>query len=261
VEAWLARVSAAAGVRGVARFGILAPVNLILLDPEDFTAPGCARLLDRRARHVRKILHGAPGAELRVGLVGDRIGTGRIVAMDRASVELRVELHADPPPPSAIRLVLALPRPPVLRRLLAAVTAFGVKRIALLDTARVERSFWQSSQLDQARVEAHLRCGLEQARDTMLPEVTLHRRFTAFLERALPVWLAEAPGVVGHPGAEARCAARPGGPTTLIVGPEGGLLPDEIAALERAGVVPISLGARALSVESAVMVLLGRLGS
>jgi RsmE family RNA methyltransferase len=235
-------------------------VNLILLEPEELAGSDRVRLTGRRAEHIASVLRASTGATLRVGVVGGKLGAASVVEVARAGVELLVTDLAEPPPaPSLLRLVLALPRPPALRRVLRAATALGVKRIALIHAARVEKSFWQSTQLRPDEIGGELRLGLEQGRDTVLPEVTLHRRFRPFVEDELPGRLAQAPGLVGHPDAKEPCPHALAGPATLIVGPEGGWVPFEIEALERAGARCVTLGERPLPVDTAVVAMLARL--
>ena len=74
-------------------------------------------------------------------------------------------------------LVLALPRPKMLRRILRNVAELGVAELHLINSFRVEKSYWQSPVLGESSVENYLMQGLEQARDTILPEVSCHRRF------------------------------------------------------------------------------------
>ncbi|MGH7264382.1 MAG: RsmE family RNA methyltransferase, partial [Candidatus Rokuibacteriota bacterium] len=56
-------------------------------------------------------------------------------------------------------------------------------------------------------------------------------------------------------GRAARAAGRPRR-VLLVVGPEGGFTPDEVALAEAAGVLPVSLGPRTLRAESAGLVAL-----
>ncbi len=235
-------------------------MNLILLHDDDFRSDDAVRLEGRRARHIRKVLRAQPGEEIRVGRLGGDTGMGRIVSLDAGRVELRVRLTAPPPPPALHKLALALPRPPALRRILRAAACFGIKEIALIGSARVERSFWQSTQLDAAKIQEQLELGLEQARDTILPVVWLEPRFSRFLSGRLPSWLQEARGVVGHPGAETPCPVDLGHPAVVVVGPEGGFQAGELERLEEIGVERVSLGNRPLTVDTAVVALLARLG-
>jgi len=236
-------------------------MNLILLDDEDFVRADAVRLEGPRARHVRKVLRARVGDTVRVGRVGGALGRGSVLAVTREGVELRVTLDAPPPEPSPHRLVLALPRPPALRRILRSTAAMGIKRIALIDTARVERSFWQSSQVEPARIREQLRLGLEQGRDTILPEVTLARRFEGFVDRELPEWLRGARGLIGHPESAAPCPHALDAAACVLVGPEGGFLDPEIAALRERGAEPVSLGGRPLAIDTAVIALLARISA
>ena len=235
-------------------------VNLILLFERDFVDPARSRvrLEGRRARHVRKVLRAQPGEVVTVGVEGGAIGVGLVLEVDREAVMLDVALERDPPPPLDVVLVLALPRPPVLRRTLAAATSIGVARIELVDAARVEQSFWQSHAVQPEAIEEQLVLGVEQARDTRLPAVTLHRRLSTFVDDVLPglvegrtAWLADPAG--GTPPTSPW--PQPG---LVAIGPEGGWVDDERASLARAGLGLVALGDRAVRVETAVPLVLGR---
>ena len=234
-------------------------MNLLLLDETDFIAPDCVRLTDRRLQHVREVHRAAVGDALQVGRLDGEIGTGTVVAIDDAALVLDVRLDRPPPAPASVRLLLALPRPKSLRRVLQGVAAFGVKDVVLLNSWRVEKSYWESPVLEPAAVREQLLLGLEQGGDTRLPRVELRRRFKPFVEDELPSLLRDSLGLVGHPLAEEPCPRAVAGHATLAIGPEGGFIPYEVDALQRAGCRPVSLGPRPLRVEQAVAALLGRL--
>ena len=235
-------------------------MNLILLDPEDFVSRDRVRLTGRRLEHVRDVCRARVGESLRVGEVGGMLGSGHVLSLSEQALELEVRLDDLPPAPLALTLALALPRPPALRRVLQQATALGVKQILLFHSRRVEKSYWQSHGLESASIEAQLRLGLEQARDTILPEVGIRRRFRPFAEDEVPGLAKEGPVLVADPGAAPLAApADPNQPSTLIVGPEGGLLPFELDLLMASGARPLGLGERVLRVETAVVALLARL--
>jgi RsmE family RNA methyltransferase len=220
-------------------------MNLLLLFPEDFIAPTRVRITGRRLDEVKRI--GA--TTLRAGLIDGRIGTAEVIAAG----ELEVHLDSDPPPALPLTLILALPRPKVLNRVIAGAASMGIKKIFLINAWRVEKSYWKSPKLDHLRDQAIL--GLEQARDTVLPQIELHRFFVPFVEELQFDGMA----LVAHPGAVEICPRDVQQPVTLAIGPEGGFIDAEIASLERAGFRPVSLGARILRVETALPALVGRL--
>lgn len=234
-------------------------MNLLLLEPEDFVAPDRARISGRRLQHVRRVLGKGVGDTLVVGRLGGEVGEGTIEAIDEGGAELSCRLHRPPPPPSRVTLVLALPRPPMLRRIFGHATAMGVKTLVLLGTARVEKSFWDSHDLRDAAIAEKLRLGLEQAGDTVLPDVQLRRRFRPFVEDELPGLAGSSHRIVAHAESD-RGVVPQAGAVTLVVGPEGGLVPFELQLLAAQGFAPWSLGPRVLRVETAVVAALGRLG-
>ena len=234
-------------------------MNLILLDPADFVAEGRVVLRDRRCAHVQQVVRAAPGDVLRVGLIGGKLGAGTVLALADGRLELAVDLRDDPPPPLPITLLLALPRPHSLKKVLQQATALGVKHFVLFACARVEASFFTASAVRPAAIEEDLRLGLEQARDTVLPQVEVHpQRLHRFLAERWPV-LARGKVLIAHPDPGASpCPRAQTGPITLVVGPEGGFVPVEVDRLRELGSL-IELGPRVLRVETAVVALLARL--
>lgn len=234
-------------------------MNLLLLRDDDFDREDRARIHGRRCRHVHRILKKTVGDTLVAGRLNGAIGTARILEISKEELVVAVDLREPPPPPLPVVLILALPRPPVLGRALAAATSIGVKHIVLLHTRRVERTYWKAGAMAPASLEEKLYLGLEQARDTLLPELSLRERFKPFVEDELPQLLEHATGVFAHPLAESPCPPRLAKPSVVAVGPEGGFIDFEVDQLQDAGMQPVSLGLRALRVETALTVLLSRL--
>jgi RsmE family RNA methyltransferase len=234
-------------------------MNLLVLLAEDFLAPGRARITGRRLRHVTEVHRAAVGSELAVGLLDGPLGRGRVVALDGEAVDLEVVLDQPPPPRLPLTLVLALPRPKVLNRTLAAAASLGVARIYLVNAWKVEKSYWSSPRMAEANLLLQRLLGLEQARDTRLPELHLRRLLRPFAEAELPGLCAGTLALLAHPGAPEGCPRGVAGPVTLVIGPEGGFIPAEVDLLVRSGCRPVHLGGRVLRVETAVAALVGRL--
>jgi RsmE family RNA methyltransferase len=235
-------------------------VNLLILQEEDFLDPGRVRLTGRRLRHVLEVHRARAGDQLAVGLLGGAMGRGRVTRLDAEALELELELALDqvPPPKLPLTLVLALPRPKVLNRVLAAATSLGVARIYLVNAWKVEKSYWHSPRLQEANLLLQRILGLEQARDTRLPELHLRRLLRPFAEDELPGLAAGTTALLAHPGAAGECPRAAAGAVTLVIGPEGGFIPAEIELLGRC-CRPVHLGPRILRVETAVAALVGRL--
>ena len=234
-------------------------MNLILLFTEDFVGDGRVRLEGRRLKHVLEVHRAAIGDELAVGLLGDRIGVGKVVRLDSSVLEMEVRLERAPPPALPVTLVLALPRPKALRRVIRAASAMGVKRIVLLNAFRVEKSYWQSPVLGPGSLREQAVLGLEQACDTVLPEVLLKPLFKPFVEDELPAMALNTLPLVAHPDSSFLCPRAVDRAVTLVVGPEGGFIPYELELLASLGFTPVQLGERILTVETAVPALLARL--
>ena len=234
-------------------------MNLLLLEEADFIAADRAILRDRRLTHMQEVHRSVVGDSLRVGRIGGLMGSAELLRLEADEAELRVILDQPPPAKLPLTLVLALPRPKMLRRVFQTVAAMGVPRIILVNSYRVEKSFWQTPFLEPEAIREQLILGLEQARDSVLPEIIIEKRFKPFVEDRLPAMTEGTLGLVGHPGNYPPCPRGLDEPVTLAIGPEGGWIPYEIDLLGKSGLQPVQLGERILRVETAVTALLARL--
>ena len=234
-------------------------MNLLLLEEADFISADRVILRDRRLRHMQEVHRSEVGDSLRVGRVDGLLGTAELLRLEPREAELCVSFDREPPGKLPLTLVLALPRPKMLRRVFQTVATMGVPKVILVNSYRVEKSFWQTPFLEPAAIREQLILGLEQARDSVLPEIIIEKRFKPFVEDRLPAIIDGTLGLVGHPGDFPACPRAVDEPVTLAIGPEGGWIPYEIDLLRASGLNPVQLGERILRVETAVTALLARL--
>jgi len=235
-------------------------LNLILLFQEDFIDDtNHVRLRGRRLTHVREVHRARKGDELCVGILNGCMGAGRVTQIGPSALEMELRLEQAPPAKLPLTLILALPRPKVLKRVLRSASTLGVKRIILLNSFKVEKSYWQSPVLSREGLREQLILGLEQARDTVLPEVLLRPFFKPFVEDELPGIVKGTFPLVAHPLALDSCPRDIKRPAVLAIGPEGGFITYEINNLISCGFIPIQIGKRILSVETAVPALVAKL--
>ncbi|RYY79825.1 MAG: 16S rRNA (uracil(1498)-N(3))-methyltransferase [Moraxellaceae bacterium] len=233
-------------------------MNLLLLDPEQIHHQ-CACITDaRQLAHIREHLKLNAGDCIKIGQKNGLKGTARVENMtDQQLILNEIELNQVPPAKLPLTLVLALPRPKVLRRLVMDAVTLGVEQLILMHSYRVEKSYWQTPFLNQ--LDSYVALGLEQAGDTVWPKIQCFKRFRPFVEDILPSVIASKPAFVAHPYAAQPMPVALNRPCVLVVGPEGGFIPFEIDLLQQNGCQPASLGSRILRTETAVSSIIGRL--
>lgn len=236
-------------------------MNLLLLEDSDFTSGNQAVLTGRRLNHLINIHKVKLGDTLKAGQINGKMGTVEVFEITPSLIKLKTKLTKLPPTPLPITLILALPRPKMLRRIFQTIATMGVKKLYLVNTWRVEKSYWQTPWLESSAIREQLILGLEQGCDTILPEVIIKKRFKPFVEDELPNLTTDTQSFVAHPTGGIPCPLALNVATTLAVGPEGGFIDYEVQKLMEAGFQSISLGNRILRVETAIPVLLSKLFS
>jgi RsmE family RNA methyltransferase len=234
-------------------------VNLLLFTDSDRLESQQITVQDRRLQHLLQVHRAKVGDQVRVGEVGGLMGSGHILELNSERAVLAIALDRPPPDKLPLSLVIALPRPKMLRRILRSVAEFGAAELHLINSYRVEKSYWQTPVLQAETIREYLLQGLEQSRDTVLPQIHCHPRFKPYVEDQLPAMIEDRRALLAHPGDYPPCPRELRGETLVVIGPEGGFIPYEVKKLQDAGCETVSLGPRILRVENALTSLLGRL--
>lgn len=234
-------------------------MNLLLLHADDRLEGSRYRVTGRHFSHIGQHLKLDVGDTLRAGLIDGDLGQATISARHADHLIVDFIATAPPPVPADITLLLALPRPKMLKRIVLEATTLGVKKIVLLNSYKVEKSYWSTPELHANLLREKLLLGLEQAGDTCLPSLQLEKRFKPFVEDRLPALAANRLGLLAHPRGNRPMPTNLQAPAILAIGPEGGWTDYECESLMAAGFEAVSMGSRVLRVETAVAALLGRL--
>jgi len=238
-------------------------MNLVLLFPGDFTDPTHVTLTDYRAEHIREIHRASVGKTLKMGLVNSGVGEGTITHIQGSAITIEVRIPDVRPETPRVSLILALPRPQTLKKVLETAGAFGLRKVVLVATERVQKSFFSSKLLKDKSWMKHLRLGMEQGGRTYLPEISVEPSLKPCFQN-LHDHFPGAVRLIAHPGQEASLWETPlalEGSRNVVcaVGPEGGWVDQEVALFRDAGFQSIRLGDTVHRVENAVTALLAQI--
>ncbi|MFC1843996.1 16S rRNA (uracil(1498)-N(3))-methyltransferase [Thermodesulfobacteriota bacterium] len=243
-------------------------MNLLLFESAEMMPDGTIVLNDRRSEHIIRVLGCGIGDTVRAGMINGPAGSGEIVSISReqkdSEVVLRFTAESGAPEQPPVDLIMGMVRPIMLKKILAQAASLGVGRIFLINANRVEKSFFGARLLKKENYRPYLLEGLEQAKDTFLPQLTIHQRFRPFVEDYIPtIAKTYTRMLVAHPEAGKRLKQLSGkgisGRTLLAVGPEGGWVDYEIEKFIEQSFIPVSLGSRILRTDTAVVSLLAQL--
>ena len=235
-------------------------MNIVLLDPRQTESPIWTISAKRQLEHLRTHVNVQVGDTLKVGIRGGKRYLTEVLSVTEQQIQLQSIHEEIVPKKLPVTLIVAMPRPKVLRRLVMDSVTLGVEKIILLHSYRVDKSYWQTPFLQQ--LNQYIDLGLEQAGDTIAPKIEVYKRFKPFVEDVLPTLIrADCPAYVAHPYVEMKMPAGLQQGCTMIIGPEGGFIPYEIDLLIKNGCQAVSLGNRIIRTETVIPYVLGRLFS
>jgi len=237
-------------------------MNCILLPAENFSVDTANINSLSQVSHVTKVLGAKVGDTLKIGQIGGNLGTAVIEDITADSIQLsNVQLNTVPPAKLDLTVILALPRPKVLRRLIMDMTALGVRDIILTNSYRTQKSYWQSPMLE--RIDEFILEGLQQSIDTIVPSITLQKRFKPFVEDTFTS-LRGSRAIIAHPYSQQSFSeflqqqSSRELPNIVCIGAEGGWIDYEVELLSAQNCTPVHIGSRILRTEAAVNAILGQ---
>jgi 16S rRNA (uracil1498-N3)-methyltransferase len=206
--------------------------------------PGDTVLVDGpEGRHAASVVRLAAGERVLIGDGAGRRALTEVVASDRRTVTARIlTLETAPAPDPRFVLVQALAKGGRDEQAVEAATELGVDVVVPWQAGRsVVRWRGAKAATGPQRWEAVVAAATKQSRRMHLPEV----KGLAGQDDVEALVRDAALALVLHEGAGmplASVALPASGSVVLVVGPEGGIDPGEVAALEAAGGIPVRLG-------------------
>ncbi|KAB7744752.1 16S rRNA (uracil(1498)-N(3))-methyltransferase [Nostocoides sp. F2B08] len=226
---------------------------VFVLEPDRFAAVGSSVVLaGPEGRHAAVVRRIGPGE--RVDLVDGRgrRAVGLVETVHGAELTVRVEhVEEEPLPSPRLVLVQALAKGDRDDQAVEAATELGVDAIVPWQAARSIVQ-WRGPRGEKARRKwvDQVYAAAKQSRRARFPDVETLVDTSALVRRTA---VADATFVL-HEEARTPLAGAPlpaAGEVLVVVGPEGGIAPEELAALEAAGAVPVRLGGTVLRSSSA----------
>lgn len=235
-------------------------MNIVLLDARQTQAEIWTISAKRQIEHLKNHLDIQIGDRLKVGIREGKRYLTEIVDIADQSIQIKPLQEELVPAKLPVTLIVAMPRPKVLRRLIMDSVTLGVEKIIIIHSYRVDKSYWQTPFLQQ--IDQYVTLGLEQAGDTFAPKIEIYKRFKPFVEDVLPHLITvNNPAFVAHPYAEQKMPHAIEHACSIVIGPEGGFIDYEIDLLVKNGCQALSLGNRIIRTETVIPYVLGRLFS
>ena len=227
-------------------------MNLILLDNEETSI--CWSPNEPRAKHVREILRLGVGDNFIVGIKNGRMGRARILEDNTEGMRLEISLQWAPPAILPIHLLIGLPRPQVARRLLREMPSLGVERGTFFAAEKSEPAYRQSRLWSTGEWRKLLREGAELAFSTHIPTIQHADNLSQAVENLEACQIRIAFDLYETEGPFDRHSLNSDDNAILLAfGPEGGWTPRERQVLRGQDFRLLSLGARVMRVETAVI--------
>ncbi len=235
-------------------------MNIILFKNEEKTEDNLYLITDRnKIEHINLVIKAEVGDFIEAGEENGNLGKGKILKKREESVLFEFIPEKEPPVKLPVILICAVPRPKFLKRIIKDAVTMGVESIYFVRTWKVEKNFFESGIFDEGKIKEYAYLGLEQGKDTVIPNIELKKSFKKFIEDELPVISEGAEKIVAHPGGEMLCPHYITGKSVLFIGPEGGFTDYEIKMIEKIGFKRVAIGERILRVETAIPFIIGKI--
>ena len=236
-------------------------MNCLVFFPHELHSDALATtavLRNQRAQHALELHQVKLGLRLKAAVFGAKLGFADVTKICDHEIHFRIECNQDPPSRLALHLIVAVPRPHLVRKTLQIAAMSGVERLSFIRSDKVVPSYLQSKSLSEDQIKLQLLNGLEQAADCIAPEVKIYCSNEAVWTELVNSELEQSTLRWGdtHAGKGSRLG-KTTDRLTLCFGPEAGWSERERVKFSQLGIEPFSLGPRMLRLDVALAAALG----
>lgn len=248
-------------------------MNLILVTSKCIYQEGDKFYFQTTARqtdHLRTILKVRINQKVKVGVINKGKGEGIIVKEENSHyvIQLVEPIHLEDSKSQflPIDVVLCVPRPKILDKLLQQLSCVGVKRIIIVFSEYANKCYESSRVLKNEEIKQSLQLGLEQAMCTGFPEVYIHYSFNSFFMNFEKYADSETIKLCAHTDSMTASSLTPSsilnkneGKVLFMIGCERGFSDFEIYLLKKLQFHFFHISSRILKCETALLVIIGQL--
>ncbi len=163
------------------------------------------------------------GASFRVAVEGLGRGIATIRSCAGEAVKADFELISGSENVPEIDVLLALPRPKVLRRLIPRITAMGISSLTLLNACGVKREYFATHWLRDESIAELVMLGLEQGGACRYPAIRVEKQLKPFLMDGVAEMRGSAELLLASPdGSKSLPVSAGAGRVIVAIGPETG---------------------------------------
>ncbi len=243
-------------------------MNIIILFESDKKDDGLYHLSDYRAEHIRSVLKSQINDQIEIGILNGALGTASVQSIDDDKIVLfDLQLKEIRPVDKIIDIIVALPRPQTVKKILFTSAMMGIRNIFFIRSNRVEKSFFHSPLLEEENYTKYLINGLQQGKNTQMPIVSIHDKFKPFMQDNLSRFYEEKneQPLKFLPELDVSQTLvdvydKKNKHLLVAIGPEGGWVPFETEMMESLGFHKFKLGDWTLRVEHALTACLAQIG-
>ncbi|XDD51747.1 RsmE family RNA methyltransferase [Leptospira sp. WS92.C1] len=226
-----------------------------------------------KIKHITTILKKESGSYLRAGLIDQSLGSFKILESSHQEIlgTYRPILSPLPRIPE-VHVLLAINRPPTVRKILQLAGTWGVRSITFFLTQNSRKDYLTSPVWNPPEMESELIEGMEQGKNIFLPSIRLdfNRKPNEILEQTLQEKKFEFRFLLDRKGDSVSKYIKDGIVNTQIrkeklirilvaIGPESGFVRSEIEFWKQNDFCRVNLSKQVLRTETATAFLLSRL--
>ncbi len=234
-------------------------MNSLIVLPEEIQ-DDLATIRGARARYLLDYHDLRVGIKVRGARLGGNLGEIEVLHIDEHEIRLKCCFTQPPPARNQTALVIAVPRPQTVKKILHFAAMAGITDLIFVRAERTDKSYLQSKTLLPENIQEELIKGLEQSCDSLAPRVSVLQHLGELWENAV-VQSADLKLVLA-PDLETSLAQVQAEQkrTCLALGPELGWTQTEVERFTQAGFLRYALGSRIYRLEFALALALGQLG-